>query len=262
MPTTSFTDVRAVLRQSHDELATTVAAMGEAQVSGPSYCAEWTIGRVLSHLGSGAEISASTILAARADGDARETDNQAIWARWDALDDPAAAAEYIRSEEALIALVESIAPAEAEALQVPFFTGPIALADFLAMRLSEHTFHRWDVDVVTDPAAELNTAATGFMLAAQAQLVPYLAKPDQAPDLAGLVLAFDLGGQGTYTLDLREGVTFTADAPETPDATVTLPVDAFLRLLFGRLDEAHVPAGITVDGKASLDSLRRLLPGF
>jgi uncharacterized protein (TIGR03083 family) len=262
MPTTDFTEVTAVLRRSHDELAATVAAMGTEQVSAPSYCAEWTIGRALSHLGSGAEIAAGTILAARGDGAVPAPDNQVIWARWDALDDSAAAAEYLRSEEALIALVESITPAEADALQVPFFTGPIPLADFLVMRLSEHTLHRWDVDVVADPAAELNTAAIKFLLAVQTQLARYLAKPDQAPELDGTVLAFELGEHGTYTLDLRDGVTLAAGAPEAPDTVLTLPAEAFLRLLTGRLDKAHVPSGIVVKGAASLDSLRSVFPGF
>jgi acetyl-CoA synthetase len=53
-------------------------------------------------------------------------------------------------------------------------------------------------------------------------------------------------------------VVLAPGAPESPDTTLTLPAEAFLRLLAGRLDEAQ----ITIDGKASLDSLRRLFPGF
>jgi hypothetical protein len=40
-----------------------------------------------------------------------------------------------------------------------------------------------------------------------------------------------------------------------------LPAEAFVRLLYGRLDRDHTPAGITTDG-LTLDQLRAIFPGF
>ena len=46
----------AALRRSHERLASLVRSLGPDQARGPSYCTDWTIAQVLSHLGSGAEI--------------------------------------------------------------------------------------------------------------------------------------------------------------------------------------------------------------
>jgi hypothetical protein len=41
---------------------------------------------------------------------------------------------------------------------------------------------------------------------------------------------------------------------------VRLPAEAFIRLLYGRLDPDHTPSSVTTDG-ADLDVLRRAFPG-
>src|SRR5215472_15658132 len=51
----------AVLRQSHDRLLSLVGPLSPEQISGPSYCKDWSIAQVLSHLGSGAEIAMMTL---------------------------------------------------------------------------------------------------------------------------------------------------------------------------------------------------------
>jgi hypothetical protein len=54
------------------------------------------------------------------------------------------------------------------------------------------------------------------------------------------------------------------DAHTDPDAdaNVTIPAEALLRLIYGRLDPDHTPAGaITLDG-VDLDALRAVFPGF
>jgi Mycothiol maleylpyruvate isomerase N-terminal domain len=55
----------AVLRRCHDELAARVCGLGEAGLTGESYCAGWSLAQVLSHLGSGAEIALAQLQAAR-----------------------------------------------------------------------------------------------------------------------------------------------------------------------------------------------------
>ena len=88
-------------------------------------------------------------------------------------------------------------------------------------------------------------------------------------------ITLDAGGKPTGTehvvqvgtTDPARGFTlaFTADslelsateAPDRPD--LALPSEAFVRLVYGRLDSAHTPAG--VEGPV-LDDLRRAFPGF
>jgi hypothetical protein len=44
-------------------------------------------------------------------------------------------------------------------------------------------------------------------------------------------------------------------------ADLTLPAEAFVRLVYGRLDRAHTPSSVTGD-TARLADLRKAFPGF
>jgi hypothetical protein len=50
----------------------------------------------------------------------------------------------------------------------------------------------------------------------------------------------------------------TIDDGQATDGDVAIPGEALLRLISGRLDPAHTPAGVSVDGAVSLDELRAL----
>ncbi|MGH3391374.1 MAG: maleylpyruvate isomerase family mycothiol-dependent enzyme [Actinomadura sp.] len=263
MSTFDLATVTADLHRSHTEFAAAAAAKDADYFSAPSYCKEWTIGRVLSHMGSGAELGTLTIAAVRSGGDPLDDEGrQAVWARWDALDDAAVAAEYIRHEGAFLAEVESVDADEAASMEVPFFTGPISLAEFVGLRLAEHATHRWDVEVMADKDARVGAAGVGFILTRVPTFGRFFAKPDQAPELAGRVVAVDLGDDGAFTIDLHDGVSVPPGAPDTADATLRAPAEAFVRLVYGRLDEAHTPSDVRLSGDASIEALRRLFPGF
>ena len=55
------------LAGTHDRLSDLVSELDDASLLGKSYCAEWTIAQVFSHLGSGAEILGKTVDAAVAE---------------------------------------------------------------------------------------------------------------------------------------------------------------------------------------------------
>jgi len=48
-------------------------------------------------------------------------------------------------------------------------------------------------------------------------------------------------------------------ASDSTDADIELPAEAFIRLVYGRLDTAHTPPGVK-EG-TTLDQLRTLFPG-
>lgn len=52
------------LRSTHDGLVAVVRDLSDEQLVAPSGATEWTVAQVLSHLGSGAEISAATLRSA------------------------------------------------------------------------------------------------------------------------------------------------------------------------------------------------------
>ena len=73
------------LRDLHDELAGLVPTLTEDQLSGQSGASEWSVAQVLSHLGSGSEISLASYQAALTGTPAPGVEfNQTIWDRWNA----------------------------------------------------------------------------------------------------------------------------------------------------------------------------------
>ena len=64
----------AALRHEHDTLEAFVSALSSDQLSGPSGASEWSVAQVLSHLGSGSEISLATLRSALGEGDAPDDD--------------------------------------------------------------------------------------------------------------------------------------------------------------------------------------------
>lgn len=250
----------AALRTNHDDLATVVAGRSEDQLTGPSGAAEWTVAQVLSHLGSGSEIMRRQLMAATT-GDPRTIDNTAIWARWDAASPTEQAAAFLEHDDQLVRDLEGLGADEGLSLKVDlgFLPEPAPLSTMAGMRLNEVAQHAWDVRVALDPGAELEpgsavalgehfTGGLGFLLG-------YTAKPEAAPSRVRLA-----AGDVALVID-DERVSLT---PSIEDATATFDgsMEAFLRLLAGRLKPAFTPPGTTVSGNISLDDLRRVFPGY
>lgn len=86
----------AALRSTHDEMAALVPGLSDDQLTHRSGAAEWTVAQVLSHLGSGAEITRASLRAAVGDASASDEDfNQGVWDRWNALGPVEQAAGFV-----------------------------------------------------------------------------------------------------------------------------------------------------------------------
>ena len=92
------------LRSTHDGLVAVVRDLSDEQLVAPSGATEWTVAQVLSHLGSGAEISAATLRNA-VDGAGRLPDgfNQGVWDRWNAMSPRHQADGFVVADAALLA---------------------------------------------------------------------------------------------------------------------------------------------------------------
>jgi uncharacterized protein (TIGR03083 family) len=248
------------LRTNHDDLATVVANMSEDQLTGRSGAADWTVAQVLSHLGSGAEIMRGQLTFATA-GEARKTENTAIWARWDAASPREQAAGFLEHDEQLVRELEGLGADERLTLKVDlgFLPEPAPLSTMAGMRLNEVAQHAWDVRVALDPRAELEPASAVALgehfTGGLSFLLGYTAKPESAPSTLRLA-----AGDVALVID-DERVSLT---PSVEDATATFDgsMEAFLRLLAGRLRPTFTPPGTTVSGNISLDDLRRVFPGY
>jgi uncharacterized protein (TIGR03083 family) len=254
--TTDATPWVRALRASHDRLAGLVARLDAGGLRARSYDTEWSVADVLSHLGSGAEITSLYLDPGLAGGDppAQEAFQQ-IWDVWNARSPEEQAALAVAADEALVARLEALSPEQRAAFRVAMFgPAPLDLAAFLGMRLNEHALHTWDIAVSLDPVARVAPDAVELMLPALAQLVGFVGKKAPQPATVAVTIT---DPHGVFTLDTG-GVSLVAGAPGPATATLVLTAEEFVRLLTGRLDAADEAqaSGVT------LNELKSVFPGF
>jgi hypothetical protein len=177
-----------------------------------------------------------------------------VWEVWNAKSPRAKADDALTADRAALERLESL-PDEQRA-STTFPLGPMSFdfEAFVGLRLNEHLVHTWDVEVALDPSAAVQDAA---LLVDNLDLIGrYTAKPTGSTRTI-TVHTTDPIRWFTVTLS-PDAVAFEASAAEG-DADISLPAEAFARLVYGRLDPEHTPP---VDGDTTaLDELRRVFPG-
>lgn len=257
----------AALRQSHDRLLSLVGPLSPAQISGPSYCRDWSIAQVLSHLGSGAEIAMMMLPSAL--GQAEAVDRAAfvpIWERWNAMSPDEQAAAGLVADAQQIQMLDQLSDDDLASISYPFMGMTLDAVGLIRLRLGEHAVHTWDVAVMFDPAAEVSPDAVNLLIDGVAtSLVPRIGKPADPPFRTRISTTEPARD---YLLSAAEVVSMVdwpgaeaAGADGAEIAELTMPAEALLRLSYGRLDADHTPAGVTAD-PADLDRLRAIFPGF
>ncbi|GGN85542.1 hypothetical protein GCM10010112_66070 [Actinoplanes lobatus] len=252
----------AALRSEHDGLADLVAGLSDGQLTGPSGASAWTVADVLSHLGSGAEITHAGFRAATGEAQAPGPDfNQGVWDRWNAMSPRDQATGSIDANQALVAGLESVPEDRHADLRVrTFLPDPVPFASFAALRLSEVAHHTWDVRAGLDPAATLADGSAEVLAehlsGGLGFLLGFIGRTKEAPDHA----VVEISGTA-YRIVIDDSVRLTTETlPAT--ATFTGSLESVLRLLYGRLAPEHTPDGTTVTGNITLDQLRAVFPGF
>ncbi|MFI7705067.1 maleylpyruvate isomerase family mycothiol-dependent enzyme [Nonomuraea sp. NPDC049480] len=257
--------VIAVLRTGHDNLAGLVSGFSDEDLARPSGAAEWDISQVLSHLGSGAEIARAVVQAALAGEPSPGHDfNQAVWDRWNAMTRRERAGGFLQANENLTALYESLDMGTREKLRIDlgFLPAPVDVASAARMRLSEFALHSWDVRVVFDEHATLAPDATAALLHGAPDLLAWLGKADELDGRRLVIEVTTTEPASVFALSLEAPISVDFDVPERPDGTLTLPAEAWLRLVAGRLAPRHTPSGVVAAGAADLHLLRRVFPGY
>ncbi|HUJ07164.1 MAG TPA: maleylpyruvate isomerase family mycothiol-dependent enzyme [Streptosporangiaceae bacterium] len=244
------------LRHGHDRLAAIVRPLGADQLSGPSYASEWSIAQVLSHLGSGAEIF-GLFLDAGLDGTeppGREAFGP-IWESWNAKAPQDKAADAIKSDGALVARLAAMDAEQLAELRLAMFGMDVDAAMLARMRLGELSVHTWDIAVALDPAATVAADAVDLLIDTLDQLAARAGKADGG----ALSVRVDTSGPARqFAVRVADKVELTESGDGRAD--LTLPAEAFVRLVYGRLDPAHTPA--VQPAQFDLDPLRKLFPGF
>jgi uncharacterized protein (TIGR03083 family) len=169
----------AALRHSHDRLQALVEPLDRGQLEQRSYCRDWSIAQVLSHIGSQAEISGRFLDAGLGGQDTPGRDEFVpIWDIWNAKDPQAQAADALQADAATLERFESLDAGERARWRLKMFGMDLDAVGFARMRLSEHAIHTWDVAVALDPAATVAPDAVDLLIDTVAQFAARAGKPD------------------------------------------------------------------------------------
>jgi hypothetical protein len=127
------------------------------------------------------------------------------------------------------------------------------------MRLAEHALHTWDIAVALDPSATLAPDAAGLVVDNLPMLVERVGRPVGDPVTVNVRTT---APARHHRLDVtRYEVRLVCDAHVSDtNAILELPAEAFVRLVYGRLDPDHTPLTVHTHG-FDLDTLRRAFPG-
>jgi uncharacterized protein (TIGR03083 family) len=262
---TSLADqVIAALRSGYDDLAAYAVALSETDLTAPSGASEWTVAQVLSHLGSGAEITQAGVERARdRAGSPPDGFNQGVWARFDAMGPVEQRDAFLTANRSLIDMYEALTAEERRDLRIDlgFLPAPIGLGEAARMRLNEFALHSWDAKAGADPGTTVAEDAVPLLFEATAGLIGWIAKPDALGGKSASLAIATSDPTRDFGLELGEKVILT-DKPAAVDGTLRIPSEAWLRLITGRLAPQYTPAGVEIDGPLSLDDLRNVFPGF
>ncbi len=246
------------LRHSHDRLQALVEPLDLGQLQQRSYCSEWSIAQVLSHIGSSAEVYGLWLHAALSGQDPPGGDVFGpIWSAWNAKQPQAQAADGLRADATVVERLESLDADQRARLHLQLFGMDLDAAGMARLRLSEHAIHTWDVAVALDPSARVQPDAVGLVVDTVGQLAAWTGKPDGKQRRLRIQTS---DPERHFILETGTAVTLTAADGQDGPPDLRLPAEAFVRLVYGRLDSAHAPP--TEKGSTDLDELRRLFPGI
>lgn len=257
--------VIAAMRSETDRSTASVRSLSDDDLSRPSAAREWDVSQVVSHLGSGAVINLA-VLEGSLGGSAPGPDfNQGVWAEWNAMGRRQRADSFLVASTALVERYESLTPDERENARIDlgFMPQPVPVAIAARMRLNELTLHTWDVRAAFDPAAVLSTDAVAALLHGEPDLIGWIGKSEPLDGRERTVQVVTTDPGSLATLHLGDSIRLEPGAETaSADGTLTVPAEAWLRLVAGRLGADHTPDGVQVTGDVSLELLRRVFPGY
>jgi uncharacterized protein (TIGR03083 family) len=244
------------LHNSVQHLNDLATAMDPEYYTSSAYPSDWTIADTFSHLGSGAVIGKQGFENSIADRAPDPDFNTSVWDEWNAKQPSDQVSDSLQSDAAYLGVLE--AATEEERAGFHMNLGPFAF-DFdgaVGLRLGEHALHTWDVEVPYDPAATLSSEAADAILDKLQFVAARAAKPNGVVQDVSVRTSDPVR---TFTLAIRGDSAELTEAPHDGAVDLEIPAEAFVRLVYGRLDPGHTPDSVTGDG---LDTLRGVYPGF
>jgi uncharacterized protein (TIGR03083 family) len=245
------------LRSSVARLHAMAGDLDDTQLVAPAYPTDWTIADVLSHIGSGAVIMQRRLEDGLLGQPTPENFAPGVWDTWNAKSPRSKADDALVTDRGLLDRIESLTGPERSGFR--FAMGPVNLDfdGFVGLRLNEHAFHTWDIEVVLDHAAVVPAEASTQVVDNLELIAGFTARPTGS-DRTVTVRTIEPRRDFTITFTPDQVTFATGDSRHEPD--LVLPAEAFARLIYGRLDPEHTPS-VTGDIH-TVDELRRAFPGL
>jgi uncharacterized protein (TIGR03083 family) len=152
-------------------------------------------------------------------------------------------------------LVHNVENASPDDLQKPADLGwmTIPLWQGLFVAVMEGVYHNWDARASRDPRAAIPTAWALVLAERMPVMAGFLARQEELHDAKGRYLLEVGDGVGPVNLKVDGQVVVEGGSVSSPDATLNLSADQYVRLIVGRF-----PLGPAIDrGEASLSGDRR-----
>ncbi|HEY1635525.1 MAG TPA: maleylpyruvate isomerase family mycothiol-dependent enzyme [Acidimicrobiales bacterium] len=245
------------LQSSVARLHAMVGDLDDTQLVAPAYPTDWNIADVLSHIGSGAVIMRQRLEDTLLGQPTPEDFAPGVWDTWNAKSPRSKAEDALVADQGLLDRIESLTASERSRFR--FSLGPVNLDfdGFVGLRLNEHAFHAWDIEVALDPAAVVPPDAAAQVVDNLELIARFTAKPTGS-DRSVAVRTIEPRRDFTITFSPDEVALAAGESRHEPD--LVLPAEAFARLVYGRLDPDHTPS---VNGDVdTLEELRRAFPGL
>jgi uncharacterized protein (TIGR03083 family) len=257
LPMTDVDHSIATLRASHERLRALVEPLSPEEIRQTSFCSDWSIAQVLSHLGSQAELLGGFLTAALAGEPEPDRESfPAVWDRWNARSPEEQRAEGLAANEQAVVDIESVDEPVRSELQISMFSGflTVDVPGFARLRLMEHAIHSWDIAVTLDPDAVIDPAAVALIVDELPALVGRFAQPHD-----GLRLRIDVSDPTSSWLLAPGEEGFEPYVDQPVDGTLAVSAEQLIRLVYGRLRPAD---DLTVDAPGiTVADLEQVFPG-
>lgn len=226
-----------------------------------SYCSDWPVYQVVSHIGSGSRIGQRRLDAwINGTQPMSREDQQAVWALFDSLKPEQMLGEYLKAAGEYMVAERSI-PDESGLTEVEGFRGKQPLYVYQLARLWELTSHSWDVYVARDRHARFAPESVA-LLAPRLHMLNLPIDKQRAQELGDSGVQFKLSTGGhTYTLDLSGERPRLQERGDGAGLVVEGPDEEMCRFLSGR----HFVPGSTIElraAKGSNEDLAKLRRAF
>lgn len=245
----------AALRSSVARLHDIATAFSEAELDERAYPSEWTVADVLSHLGSGAVITRRRLADSLAGQPTPDEFAPGVWDSWNAKTPAAQRDDALVADAELLDAIEAVAPDQRNGFTSAMGPMTLGFTEFVAMRLNEHAFHTWDIDVTRDADAVLPPQVAELVIDQLDLVARFTAKP--TGDTSTITVA-TTEPERAFRISLTPDSATLEPADAASSADLSLSAEAFSRLVYGRLGADHTPTG---PHRPALDVLRQVFLG-